>query len=67
MRLYQIDEQDVARVTEEGNKQVMPDGKLSFIAEITGKFKYPLKVVAVEKSDSLLVITTYPLKSRMKP
>jgi len=39
MRLYQIDQQDVARVTEEGNKHVKPDGKLSFIAEITGKFK----------------------------
>ena len=66
MALYKIDEEDVALAIEEGDKQEMSDGKLCFIARILDKFPYPLKVVAVEKSDFLLIVTTYPLKNRAK-
>ena len=62
MALYDIDEREVFIVVEEGDKQVLPDGKLSFTFKVNDKFRYPLKVVAVEKPDSLTIVTTYPLK-----
>ena len=62
MALYGIVEREVSLVIEEGEKQVLPDGKLCFIFRVDDKFKYPLKVVAVEKPDSLTIVTAYPLK-----
>ena len=62
MALYGIDEREVSLAIEKGEKQVLLDGKLCFILKIDDKFKYPLKVVAVEKSDSLTIVTAYPLK-----
>jgi len=44
------------------DKQVLPDGKLCFTFRVNDKFRYPLKVVAVEKPDSLAIVTAYPLK-----
>jgi hypothetical protein len=62
MALYGLEESDVLLAIEKGEKQVLLDGKLCFIFKIDDKFKYPLKVVAVEKTDSLTIVTTYPLK-----
>jgi len=62
MALYDIEERDVLLAIEEGEKQVLPDGKLCFIFKINDKFKYPLKIVAMEKQDSLTIVTAYPLK-----
>lgn len=62
MALYEIDEREVSLAIEKGERQVLPDGKLCFISKIGDKYKYPLKVVAVEKPDSLTIVTAYPLK-----
>jgi hypothetical protein len=62
MALYEIDEHEVLLAIRQGNRQVLPDGKLSFIFKVNHKFRYPLKVVAVEKPDSLTIVTAYPLK-----
>ena len=62
MALYEIEEREVLLTIEKGEKQVLPDGKLCFILKIDDTFKYPLKVVAVEKPDSLTIVTAYPLK-----
>lgn len=62
MALYDIEEREVILAIEEGEKQVLPDGKLCFIFKINDKFKYPLKIVAMEKQDSLTIVTAYPLK-----
>ena len=62
MALYDIEERDVLLAIEEGLKQQMLDGKSCFIFKINDKDNYPLKVVAVEKQDSLTIVTAYPLK-----
>ena len=62
MALYDIDEREVFIVIEEGDKQVLPNAKLSFTFNVNDKFRYPLKVVAVEKTDSLTIVTAYPLQ-----
>jgi len=49
MALYDIEEREVFVVIEEGDKQVLPDGTLCFTFRVNDKFRYPLKVVAVEK------------------
>jgi hypothetical protein len=40
--------------------------KVSIIHDIGGKFKYPIKVVGINKEQSFLVVTAYPLKRGKK-
>ena len=53
MTLYGIDEHDVLVAITNGDKQILPNGKLCFLFRIDDKLKYPLKVVAIKKLDSL--------------
>ncbi|MBW2635848.1 MAG: DUF4258 domain-containing protein [Deltaproteobacteria bacterium] len=62
MKLYDISENDVYRVIDQGKRGSTEDGKTIFLGDFSNKFKYPLKVVAVWQDDLLLVVTAYPLK-----
>jgi len=62
MKLYDITENDVSVAIKEGDKRILPDGKIFFVHSRSDKFLYPLKIVAVESSDFFLIITVYPLK-----
>ena len=66
MQLYDISENDIYRALEEGARGITPDGKTYFIDDRQKKFKYPLKVVAIQQGDLLLIITAYPLKKGRK-
>lgn len=66
MKLYGITEEDVTRVLENGKKEILSENKTSYIYEIANRFEYPLKVVASETSEQILVITAYPLKKGRK-
>jgi hypothetical protein len=62
MKLYNISKADVELVVKNGESEILADGKIAFIFNISHKFKYPIKVVAARDSDSLEVVTAYPLK-----
>jgi hypothetical protein len=62
MKLYNISKADVELVVKNGESEILADGKIAFIFNISHKFKYPIKVVAAGDSDSLEVVTAYPLK-----
>ena len=62
MALYRIREDDVTKVIETGIMESLKEGKVSFVAELEAKFRYPIKVVGIEEEGSFLVITAYPLK-----
>ncbi len=62
MKLYDITEDDVVIALKKGKREIQPDGKITVIHHMGEKFKYPVKVIAVQKERSQLIITTYPLK-----
>ena len=62
MKLYNISKADVELVVKKGESKTLADGKIAFMFNISDKFKYPIKVVAAGDSDSLEVVTAYPLK-----
>jgi len=62
MKLYNIGKADVELVVKNGESETLADGKIAFIFNISHKFKHPIKVVAAGDSDSLEVVTAYPLK-----
>ena len=62
MKLYNISKADVETVVTKGESETLADGKIAFIFNIGDKFMYPIKVVAGVDSDSLVVVTAYPLK-----
>ena len=64
MMLYDITEEDVKFVVESGKREISSDGKLNIIQEIEGRYKYPIKIIGIEKKESLLILTAYPLKKR---
>jgi len=66
MKLYGITERDVMRVLDEGECETDHTHKTSFVLDALQGFKYPLKVVTVETSESRLVITAYPVKKGRK-
>ena len=61
MALYEIEGRDVKLAIEKGERQTLPNGKICFIFK-SDRFKYPLKIVAVEKTNNFLIVTAYPLK-----
>jgi hypothetical protein len=62
MKLYDINENDVLAVINEGEREQLAAGKVRFLHELKGKFSHPLKVIGIEEKESLLIITAYPLK-----
>ena len=66
MKLYGITERDVMRVLEEGKCETDHTHKTSFVLDALQGFKYPLKVITVDTSESRLIITAYPLKKTRK-
>ncbi len=64
MRLYELTEEDVERVIDSGEKRVTADGKLTYLGEIRGRFKYPVRVICVEEGNTILVVSAYPLRKR---
>jgi hypothetical protein len=63
MTLYGICDEDVALVVRKGKRDDLPEpGRVSFTMRLSSTFKYPIKVVGLERGNDLLVITTYPLK-----
>ena len=62
MKLYNISKADVELVITKGEKENLADGKIAFIFNISDKFQYPIKVVAVGDADFLEVVSAYPLK-----
>ncbi len=48
MKLYNISKADVELVVTKGETETLADGKIAFLFNISDKFKYPIKVVAVE-------------------
>ena len=67
MKLYGITERDVMRVIDEGESETdHHTHKTNFVLDALKGFKYPLKVVIVETSESRLVITAYPVKKARK-
>ena len=62
MKLYNISRYDVELVVKKGESETLADGKIAFVLNISDKFKYPIKVVAVGESESLEIVTAYPLK-----
>ena len=62
MKLYNISRADVELVVKKGKAETLVDGKIAFLFNISGKFKYPIKVVAVGDSDSIEVVTAYSVK-----
>jgi len=66
MKLYHITKNDVKFVIEQGRREISHGEKISIIHEIGGKFKYPIKVVGINKEESLLVVIAYPLKRGKK-
>ena len=62
MKLYNISRADVELVVKKGESETLADGKIAFMFKFRDKFKYPIKVVAAGDSDSLEVVTAYPLK-----
>lgn len=61
MALYGINEIDVSFVINKGEKQLLQDGRICFTFKLD-KFQYPLKIVAIEGPDLILIVTAYPLK-----
>ena len=62
MELYGITETEVKSAIDQGEREVLQGGKASITYDVGGKFRYPIKVVGVQKGESLLVVTAYPLK-----
>ena len=63
MALYGISEEDVAVVVKEGQKESLAQaGRVSFTWALGGKFRFPIKVVGLERGSDILVITAYPLR-----
>jgi hypothetical protein len=62
MKLYNISKADVELVVKKGESKTLADGKIAFMFNISDKFKYPIKVIGAGDSDSLEVVTAYPLK-----
>jgi hypothetical protein len=67
MELYDIRENDVLTVIENGEREIQPDGKISVVHDPGTKFKYPIKVIGLETEKTFLVITAYPYKKAREP
>ena len=66
MKLYHITKNDVKFIVDQGKRKISHGQKTSIIHDIKGKFKYPIKVVGINKEAYFLVITAYPLKRGKK-
>lgn len=64
MALYNLNETDVIEIIEKGNKEIINENKISFIASLYN-YNYPIKVVCKIIGNDKLVITNYPLKKRI--
>ncbi len=64
MKLYGISEDDVLAVIDKGKKEILARDQVAFVHDLTGKFRYPIKVIGLCKEGATLIITTYPLKKR---
>jgi hypothetical protein len=62
MKLYGITEDDIEAAYVYGGRSALPDGRVEFLWNIAGRFRYPLKVVGIETEKGFLVVTAYPLK-----
>jgi hypothetical protein len=45
-----------------GDKKVLPDDRIEILWNSGEKFQYPLKVIGIETTEGLLIVTAYPLK-----
>ncbi len=67
MKLYKIDEEDIAKAINTPDISERQGDKLVAIKKIPGKFtRYPLKVVYEKMKDDELIITAYPLKKKYR-
>ncbi|MBU4013992.1 MAG: DUF4258 domain-containing protein [Proteobacteria bacterium] len=66
MKLYGLSEEDVLNVLKNGSKEMAKDGKLFFLHDIKGKFKFPVKVITAQGDKTLIIVSAYPLKKRRK-
>ena len=62
VKLYKISESKIRKILE---KQDLKEGELIIIEDISG-FNYPVKIVVKVESDTMIVITNYPLKKGRK-
>lgn len=60
MRLYGITKKEVKLVIEKSQKEDQSEERITY--RIGKRFKYPIRVIALKKEYSFLVITVYPLK-----
>jgi len=61
-KLYKIPEETVEKILE---KKELTQGNQEIVEDVQG-FKYPLKIVVSVESDTVTVITNYPLKKGRK-
>lgn len=66
MRLYDINIEDVKLVIDQGERELLSEGKISATLPVEKKSKYPLRVVFRQGEDSTTIITAYPLKRGRK-
>ena len=64
MNLYNLTEDDVIEVINRGNKEIIKEHKISFIASLDN-YNYPIKVICKIINDDILVISNYLLKKRL--
>lgn len=64
MKLYNISEDDVIEVVNTGERELISDNKISFIASLKNN-DYPVKVVSKAIGKDQIIITSYPLKKRI--
>jgi hypothetical protein len=53
MKLCGISENDVKLIIDQGEREILSGGRISFIHDAGGKFKYPIKVVGIQEGASL--------------
>ena len=64
MSLYNLTEADILKIINEGEKEIISENKISFIATLD-KYNYPVKAVCKVIGSDKIVITNYPLKKRL--
>ena len=57
MQLYGISKEDVLNVLRNGRKETSEDGKIFFRHDINKKFKYPVKVITVQRETKRLLLS----------
>jgi hypothetical protein len=67
MKLYDINEDDIKFVLDQGKREILSGGrKVTITHSMKEKFKYPIKVIGIEKGKEFLLVTAYPLKKGKK-